>query len=117
MTEIYYSYGLISAGGGYAFKRNADGTYDAKDTGVNNAGAVKGVETLMTLIKDGVAAEDRRATPRPRPASTRPHRDDASTGPWAWNNLKKSKINFGVAPYPEDRRQAGRLRSSACSAR
>ena len=29
-------------------------------------------------------------------------------GPWSWNNLKKSKINFGVAPYPKiDGKQGG----------
>jgi len=35
-------YGLVSAGGGYAFKRRPDGTYDPADTGMNNPGAIKG---------------------------------------------------------------------------
>ncbi|GAA0756173.1 maltose/maltodextrin ABC transporter substrate-binding protein MalE [Ideonella azotifigens] len=107
MTEIYYSYGLMSAGGGYAFKRNADGTYDAKDTGVNNPGAVRGIETLMSLIKAGVMpktasyAEAEAGVNEGRVAMT-------INGPWAWNNLKKSKINFGVAPFPKiDGKQGG----------
>jgi len=107
MTEIYYSYGLVSAGGGYAFKRNADGTFDAKDTGVNNAGAVRGVETLMQLIKAGVMpktaayAETEAGVNEGRIAMM-------INGPWSWNNLKKSKINFGVAPYPKiDGKQGG----------
>ena len=29
-------------------------------------------------------------------------------GPWSWNNLRKSKIDFGVAPYPKvDGKQGG----------
>jgi len=95
MTEIYYSYGLISAGG-YAFKRNADGTYDAKDVGVNTPGAVKGIETLMGLIKGGVM---------PKTATYAEAEAGVNEG---WNNLKKSKINFGVAPYPKvDGKQGG----------
>ena len=107
MTEIYYSYGLISAGGGYAFKRNADGSYDPRDTGVNTPGAVRGVETLVSLIKGGVMprtasyAEAEAGVNEGRIAMT-------INGPWAWNNLKKSKINFGVAPFPKiDGKQGG----------
>ncbi|GAA5176939.1 maltose/maltodextrin ABC transporter substrate-binding protein MalE [Niveibacterium umoris] len=107
MTEIYYSYGLFSAGGGYAFKRNADGTYDPKDTGMNNPGAIRGMETLMSLIKGGVMpktasyAEAEAGMNEGRIAMT-------INGPWAWNNLKKSKIDFGVAPFPKvDGKQGG----------
>lgn len=107
MTEIYYSYGLVSAGGGYAFKRNADGTFDAKDTGVNNAGAVRGVETLMQLIKAGVMPKT--AAYAEAEAGVNEGRIAMMiNGPWSWNNLKKSKINFGVAPYPKiDGKQGG----------
>ena len=107
MTEIYYSYGLISAGGGYAFKRNADGSYDAKDTGVNNAGSVRGVETVMQLINAGVMPKT--ASYAEAEAGVNEGRIAMMiNGPWSWNNLKKSKINFGVAPYPKiDGKQGG----------
>ncbi len=107
MTEVYYSYGLISAGGGYAFKRNPDGTYNPKDTGVNTPGAVRGVETLMGLIKAGVMPKT--ASYAEAEAGVNEGRIAMMiNGPWAWNNLKKSKINFGVAPYPKiDGKQGG----------
>jgi len=107
MTEIYYSYGLFSAAGGYAFKRNPDGTYDAKDTGMDNKGSTRGMETMMQLIKAGVMpktasyAEAEAAMNEGRIAMT-------INGPWGWNNLKKSKINFGVAAFPKvDGKQGG----------
>lgn len=107
MTEIYYSYNLISAGGGYAFKRNADGTYDANDIGVNNPGSVRGVETLVSLIKAGVMPKT--ASYAEAEAGVNEGRIAMMiNGPWAWNNLKKSKINFGVAPFPKlDGKQGG----------
>lgn len=107
MTEIYYSYGLFSAGGGYAFKRNADGTYDPKDTGMNNPGAVRGMETLMSLIKGGVMPKT--ASYAEAEAGMNEGRIAMMlNGPWSWNNLKKSKIDFGVAPYPKiDGKQGG----------
>jgi maltose/maltodextrin transport system substrate-binding protein len=107
MTEIYYTYGLISAGGGYAFKRRPDGTYDPNDIGVNNPGAVKGIETLVRMIKDGVIP--RTSSYADAEAGMNEGRVAMSiNGPWSWNNLKKSKIDFGVAPYPKvDGKQGG----------
>jgi len=107
MTEIYYTYGLVSAGGGYAFKRKPDGTYDASDTGMNNPGAVKGLETLVRLIKEGVVSKT--SSYADAEAGMNEGRIAMSiNGPWAWNNLKKSKIDFGVGPYPKvDGKQGG----------
>ncbi|GGP27977.1 maltose/maltodextrin ABC transporter substrate-binding protein MalE [Silvimonas amylolytica] len=98
-TEIYYSWALLGADGGYAFKRNPDGSYNSKDVGVNNKGAVEGVEMIQKLIAAGAMpkttsyAEAEAAMNEGRTAMM-------INGPWAWNNLKKSKINFGVAPIP-----------------
>ena len=99
MTEVYYSWGLISAGGGYAFARRPDGSYDGRDTGIATPGAVRGVETMMALVRQGLL---------PRSVSYADAEaafNDGSVamtfnGPWAWGNLRKSGIDFGVAPYP-----------------
>jgi len=107
ITQIYFGYGMISAGGGYAFKRKADGSYDPQDTGVNNAGAVKGVDALMKAINAGAISKTADY------ATTDAGVNDGSiammfNGPWAWNNLKKSKIDFGVATFPKiDGKQGG----------
>jgi maltose/maltodextrin transport system substrate-binding protein len=98
-TEIYYSWALLGANGGYAFKRNADGSYNGKDVGVNNKGSVQGVETLMKLLNAGVMTKT--ATYAEAEAGVNEGRIAMMiNGPWSWNNLKKSKINFGVAPTP-----------------
>ncbi len=98
-TEVYYSWALLGANGGYAFKRKPDGSYDSSDVGVNTKGAVQGVEMIQKLISSG--AMPRTATYAEAEAAMNEGRTAMMiNGPWAWNNLKKSKINFGVAQIP-----------------
>ncbi|WP_374536632.1 maltose/maltodextrin ABC transporter substrate-binding protein MalE [Chitinimonas taiwanensis] len=98
-TNTYFTWPLIAANGGYVFKPKADGTYNIGDVGVNNAGAQKGVEMLVKLVKEGVM---------PQGAQYADMEDGFAkgdiammiSGPWAWDNAKQSKINFGVATIP-----------------
>jgi maltose/maltodextrin transport system substrate-binding protein len=98
-NNTYFTWPLLAANGGYAFKQKADGSYDPADTGVANAGALKGAEALNKLVKDGVM---------PKGAGYADMESGVNqgkiammiNGPWAWDNLKKSKINFGVAKIP-----------------
>jgi maltose/maltodextrin transport system substrate-binding protein len=90
---------MFAAGGGYPFGRTATGTYNATDVGVNNAGAIKGAEVLTKLIESG--AMPKGATyPVMEAAMLKGEIAMMISGPWAWDNLRKSKIDFGVAPIP-----------------
>jgi maltose/maltodextrin transport system substrate-binding protein len=97
--NTYFTFPLLAAGGGYPFKAKADGTYDPGDTGVNNAGAVAGVELLNKLLREkymptgsgysemeGGMAQGKVAM--------------MINGPWSWDNLRKAKVDFGVAKIP-----------------
>lgn len=98
-NNTYFTWPLLAANGGYAFKQKADGTYDAADTGVNNAGALKGAELLAKMVKDGVMPKG--AGYADMEAGVNQGKIAMMiNGPWAWDNLKKSKINFGVAKIP-----------------
>jgi maltose/maltodextrin transport system substrate-binding protein len=98
-NNTFFTWPLLAANGGYPFKLKADGNYDAADTGVNNAGALKGAELLSKLIKDGVMpkgagyADMEAGMAQGKVAMM-------INGAWSWDNLKKSKINFGVAKIP-----------------
>jgi maltose/maltodextrin transport system substrate-binding protein len=89
----------LAAGGGYAFKQRADGTFDVRDTGVAHPGAVRGAALLERLIKSGAMpagsgyAEMEAAMAQGRTAMM-------INGPWAWVNLKRVGIDFGIAPVP-----------------
>ena len=105
-NEFYYTYGLISASGGYAFGRRADGSFDATDVGIDNAGTLRGMQILLQLIDAGAVprtatyAESEAAINEGRVAMT-------INGPWSWNNLKKSRIRFGAAAFPKVDGRAG----------
>lgn len=106
-NNTYFSWPLLAAGGGYAFARDAKGNYNPKDTGVNNQGAVDGVQEIVNLINGGVM---------PKGASYADMEAGVNkgkiammiNGPWSWDNLKKSNINFGVAPVPSLKGKPGK---------
>ena len=98
-TNPYFTWPLLAAGGGYAFKARADGTYDARDFGVDNAGALAGAELLNRLVREGVMpvgsgyAEMEAGVAQGKVAMM-------INGPWAWVNLKRVGVDFGVAKIP-----------------
>ena len=98
-TNTYFTWPLLSAGGGYAFKQKPDGSYDASDTGVNNAGAVKGVELLDKLLREGYMPEGS-GYAEMEGAMAQGKVAMMINGPWSWDNLRKAKIDFGVAKIP-----------------
>ena len=95
----YFTYPLMSAGGGYAFKKRPDGSYDVKDTGLDNAGSKQGVAFLAEMIEKG-------QMPRGVDygvAEAKFNKGEAAmtiNGPWSWDNLNKSGVKYGVAPLP-----------------
>lgn len=97
-VQPYFTMPMLAANGGYVFKETSSG-YDVNDIGVNSAGAKKGAKMLSDLIEKDVL-----------PRGVDYGVMDSSfnkgtvammiTGPWAWSNLDKNKINYGVAPLP-----------------
>lgn len=98
-NNTYFTMPLLMANGGFAFEKNAEGSYEATVTGVNNEGAKKGAAMLRKFIDNGVM-----------PSGVDYGVMDAAmnkgevamviNGPWAWSNLQTSGVNFGVAPIP-----------------
>jgi maltose/maltodextrin transport system substrate-binding protein len=98
-TNTYFSWPLMAAGGGFAFQPKADGSFDASRTGVNNAGAIAGTNAIMALINGGVMPKG--AGYADMEAGFNQGKIAMMiNGPWAWDNVRKSKINFGVAAIP-----------------
>ncbi|OKP02785.1 maltose/maltodextrin ABC transporter substrate-binding protein MalE [Xenorhabdus eapokensis] len=98
LQEPYFTWPLIAADGGYAFKAE-NGTYNVKDSGVNNAGSKAGMKFLVDLVKNKHLNADidysiaEAAFNKGKAAMT-------INGPWAWANVDKSKINYGVTLLP-----------------
>jgi maltose/maltodextrin transport system substrate-binding protein len=102
----YFSWPFLSSAGGYAFKK-IEGGYDPKDSGVNDPGAVKGLQEVVNLINAGILPK----------GSTYSITEQKMTGgelalmvsgPWAWLELRKAGVDFGLAPLPGVDGQPGR---------
>ena len=102
----YYSWGILASAGGYVFGKNGT-DYDVKNVGVADSGAVEGLSAIIDLINAGVL---------PKSVSSGADEDLMGqgklammiSGPWAWSNLMKCGIDFGVAPIPGVDKNVGR---------
>jgi maltose/maltodextrin transport system substrate-binding protein len=94
----YYSWGILASAGADVFAKNGP-DYDLKNAGVADRGAVEGLSKIIALIHAGVL---------PKSVSYSAVEDLMGqgklammiSGPWAWSNLIKNGIDFGVAPIP-----------------
>lgn len=98
LQEPFFTWPVLAAAGGYAFKLTPDG-YDAKDVGVNNEGAKYGMNFVKKMVDEKVIAPDvdyaiaEAGFNQGNVAMT-------INGPWAWANIDKAGINYGVAKLP-----------------
>ncbi|QLC72098.1 maltose/maltodextrin ABC transporter substrate-binding protein MalE [Pseudomonas sp. LPB0260] len=97
-NNTYFTWPLLAANGGYVFAE-ADGGFDVSKTGVNSAGAKQGAATLKALIDQGVMPKGADYSVA-EAAFNKGESAMFISGPWAWSNIKKSGIDFGVAPIP-----------------
>ena len=98
-TNFYYAYGLLSGNGGYVFGKN--GT-DPKDIGLNNQGAIDGIEYAKTwYAKWPKGLQDTKGVANFIQTQFQEGKTAAIIdGPWKASSLKEAKVNYGVATIP-----------------
>ena len=97
--ETYFSWPVMAATGGYVFKKTAEG-YDVKDTGVDDAGAKRGLQFMVDLAEKGIVPQDADYSI----SDAKFNKGEIAmtiNGPWAFENYKKSGIDYGVALLPK----------------
>jgi arabinogalactan oligomer/maltooligosaccharide transport system substrate-binding protein len=52
--DFYHWFPMYTADGGYAFKQNANGSFDIKDLGIGKEGSVAAGKRLKTLVDEGI---------------------------------------------------------------
>ena len=94
----YFSFPFLASAGAYSFRRTEHG-YDLDDIGVDNTGAIAGLKAIVDLINQGVLPK----------GSTQGISEEKMSGgvlaamvngPWIWTDLRKSGIDFALAPLP-----------------
>ena len=99
INDPYTNLGFLLTNGGYVFAQK-DGKYDINDIGINNAGSVKGLQTLQNLVvKEKFMPVDITLD-----IAVTNFKEGKSmfyiSGPWDIQQLKDSKVNFGIAEIP-----------------
>lgn len=98
LQEPYFTWPLLAAGGAYAYKPT-DGGYNVKDIGVDNAGAKAGMQFLVDQVKAKTLNADTDYSIA-EAAFNKGETAMTINGPWAWSNIDKSGINYGVTLLP-----------------
>ncbi|MEJ2766175.1 maltose/maltodextrin ABC transporter substrate-binding protein MalE [Photobacterium sp. MCCC 1A19761] len=98
VKNAYFTWPMISANGGYAFKKTETG-FDGKQVGINSDAGVAGLSFLVDLAKKGVVSPDMDYAVS-EAEFNKGNVAMTINGPWSWGNLEKSKINYGVAVFP-----------------
>lgn len=95
----FFTWALLAGSGGFVFARDAAGNLDPQQVGVNAPGAVAAATLLQKLVENGQLP---RGTKYSQAEGAFDKGDVAMmiSGPWAWDNARRSKIDFGVAPIP-----------------
>jgi len=97
-NSSYYSWGILASAGGYVFGTKGR-DYDLQDVGVANPGAVEGLTEIINLIRAGILPKSVTYSVVLEQMA-RGNLAMMISGPWAWSDLMKSGIDFGVAPIP-----------------
>lgn len=98
LQEPYFTWPIIAADGGYAFKYE-NGKYNIKDVGVANTGSQAGLQFIVDLVKNKHINADTDYSIA-EAAFNKGQTAMTINGPWAWNNIEQSKINYGVTLLP-----------------
>ena len=98
-NKSFFTWPMLAGAGGEVFGRNAAGELDPSQVGVNTPGAVVAATMLSRLIESGTMPRGARYAEM-EAGFARGEVAMMITGPWAWDNAKKAKINFSVAPVP-----------------
>ena len=98
-NKSFFTWPLLAGAGGTIFAKKPDGSLDTDAVGVNAPGAVQAAAMLQNLIRTGVLPKGAGYSEM-EGAFNRGEIAMMISGPWAWDNVKKSHIDFGVAPLP-----------------
>jgi maltose/maltodextrin transport system substrate-binding protein len=98
-SQLFFSWGVIAGGGGYIFARDAKGALDPRQVGLNSPGALAGLQQIERLVKDGHMPQGARYSDMESQFAAGKVAMMIN-GPWAWDNVKKARIDFGVGAIP-----------------
>jgi maltose/maltodextrin transport system substrate-binding protein/arabinogalactan oligomer/maltooligosaccharide transport system substrate-binding protein len=97
--DPYHTYPVVTGFGGYVFGRDAAGSYNPKDLGLDSPGGIKAMNELDSMVKAGLLRKDVTYDTMMNLFKTKKSAMFIS-GPWTLGDLRASGVKYGVAPIP-----------------
>ena len=97
--DPYHTYPIFTGFGGYVFGKNADGSYNPKDLGLDSAGGKAAATELDNMVKSGLLKKDVTGDIA-KDNFLKGKTAMIFTGPWNIKDITAAKVNFGVANIP-----------------
>jgi maltose-binding protein MalE len=97
--DPYHHYFFFTSEGAYVFGKDANGTYDPKDLGLDSAGGLKAVEAIDKAVKAGVLSASVDGDVQ-KDLFLNGKLAMWVSGPWQLGDLEKSDIKYAIAPIP-----------------
>ena len=97
--DPYHNYPIVTALGGYVFGRNADGSYNPEDLGIDSEGSLAAARYFSELSEQGVVNIDILYDVMIESFSNG-EAAFAITGPWALPSFDEAGVNYVVEPIP-----------------
>jgi len=97
--DPYHTYPVFTGFGGYVFGKNADGTYNPKDFGLDSAGSIAAAQELDSMVKAGLLKKDVTGDIA-KDMFIKGKTAMIFTGPWNITDFNAAKLNWGVANIP-----------------
>lgn len=97
-VEFYYTFPILAAKGGYAFRFTGEG-FDPSDVGVDNEGAIAGGRVAQRLAVEGLVPKGTDYQTM-RGLFLQGQVGMVLTGPWEIVNARSAGIRYGVAKIP-----------------
>ncbi len=98
-NKTFFTWPLLAGNGGFVFAQTPEGELDPTRVGVNTPGAVKAAQLLERMIQNGQLPRGARYAEM-EAGFARGEIAMMISGPWSWDNARKSKIDFAVGPIP-----------------
>ena len=98
-NKTFFTWPLLAGNGGFVFAQTPQGELDPSKVGVNTPGAVQAAQLLERMIQNGQLPRGARYAEM-EAGFARGEIAMMISGPWSWDNARKSKIDFAVGPIP-----------------
>ncbi|MFM2477994.1 extracellular solute-binding protein [Celerinatantimonas sp. MCCC 1A17872] len=101
--EVYYTYGVMSAMGGYIFGHNKDGSFNFDDIGFNNKGSIEAAAYIKKFYSTGLFPTGILGSTGLNAIDSMFTEGKAAivfNGPWAFKPYENAGVDYGVAPLP-----------------